>query len=123
MSRTAVYGADGTADPGGSTMKVAQHRAERPETRAARVERACHDGNTSLSTIVLCIDFLAERSNAVGEEAVKGARVAIRRISTVMTTLREPVEPEASAPTTSAVFRKTDPPSTEGKRPSEPSGP
>jgi hypothetical protein len=102
-------------------MKLAQHLADPRETRAARVERACHDVNTSLSTVVLCIEFLAERSDAAGEAAAKDARVAIRRISTVMATLRDTSEPEAPAPATSAVFRKTDPPRFEGKRPSEPS--
>lgn len=63
-----------TADsPEGSAMKLAQHRAGPGERLATRVDRACHDVNTSLSTIVLCIEFLAERSDAVREEAVKDA--------------------------------------------------
>ncbi len=101
-------------------MKLGQYRAKLRET-PHRVDRACHDINTSLSTVILCLDFLAERSDAIGEEALKDARVAIRRISTVLATLRDTSEPEVSAPTKSAVFRKTDPPRSEEKRPSEPS--
>jgi hypothetical protein len=102
-------------------MKLAQHRADPREVRATRVDRACHDVNSSLSTLVLCIEFLAERADAVGEEAIKDAHAAIRRISTVMATLRDTPEPEAPPPATSAVFRKTEPPRCEAKRPSEPS--
>src|SRR5580704_379557 len=52
----------------GSTMKLAQHYCvDPPQTRTARVDRACHDVNTSLSTVALCIEFLAERADAIGE--------------------------------------------------------
>jgi hypothetical protein len=97
-------------------MKLAQYRAEPGET-PNRVDRACHDINTSLSTVVLCIEFLAERSDTVGDEAVRDARIAIRHISTVMATLRDALDSDASVPRTSAVFRKTDPPGSEDVRP------
>jgi hypothetical protein len=102
-------------------MKVTQYHSDPHELTVERVARACHDVNTSLSTVVLCIEFLADRFDIVGDGAVQDARAAVRRISTVMATLRDSSEPEASAPTTSGVFRKTDPPRSEGKRPSEPS--
>jgi hypothetical protein len=72
----------------------------------------------------LCIEFLAERADAIGEEAVKDARVAIRRISTVMAILRDTPEAEAPAPparATSAACRKADAAQFEAKRPNEPS--
>jgi hypothetical protein len=102
-------------------MKLSQHHANPHELTPERVARASHDINTSLSTVVLCIDFLAEHSNTVGDEAVKDARLAIRRISTVMATLRGTLDPEDSTPTTLGVFRKTEPPGSASKRPSEPS--
>jgi hypothetical protein len=107
-------------------MKVTQHHADPHELTVERVARACHDVNTSLSTVVLCIEFLAERFDIVGDGAVQDARAAVRRISTVMATLRDISEPDAPAPAPSAVFRKTDPartdrPKFEAKRSSEPS--
>jgi hypothetical protein len=102
-------------------MKLVQDYADCREATLLRVARACHDINTSLSTVVLCIEFLAEHSDTLGSEAVKDARLAIRRISTVMATLRGTLDPEGSTPTTSGVFKKTKPPRSESERPSEPS--
>jgi|SRR5271166_1066212 len=101
-------------------MKVARHRPDPRETTAARIDRACHDVNTSLSTVILCIEFLAERSDAVGGEAALDARGAVRRISSVMAILRDDLKPEDSSQKTSAVFRRSDRPGPD-ERPSEPS--
>ena len=102
-------------------MQLAQHEADPQEEMTERFNDVCHRVNTSLSTVILCIDFLAERSDALGNGAVRDARAAVRSICAVMATLRDTLEPEASAPMTSAVFRKTDPRRSEGERPSEPS--
>jgi hypothetical protein len=42
---------------------------------------ACHDINSALAAVNLCIDFLAERTGDVGHAAVQDAHVAVRRIA------------------------------------------
>jgi|SRR5580658_7995893 hypothetical protein len=90
-------------------MNVAHRCADERDTTAERVGRACHDVNTALSTLILCIEFLAERSDAVGVEATHDARSAVRRISTIMETLRDDVAREDSSPKTSVVFSRPAP--------------
>ncbi len=96
------------------------NRRERGVDGVERVNNACHTVNTALSTIALCIDFLAEQSHIVGDEALGDARNAVRRISSVMATLRDDLEQKDSSRKTSAVFRHSDPPDSESARPGEP---
>jgi hypothetical protein len=97
-------------------MKLAPHDTGPRVGVVEQVSDACHDVNTALSTIALCIDFLAEQSQTVGHEAVQDARIAVRRVSVVMATLRDTLEPEESAAKTSAVFRRSDPPGPDNGR-------
>jgi hypothetical protein len=91
-------------------MRLARNHADPQEGTEERVGRACHDVNTALSTLILCIEFLAERSDTLALEAAQDARSAVRRISSVMATLRDDLELEDSSEKTSAVFRRSDPP-------------
>ena len=42
---------------------------------------ACHDINSALAAVNLCIDFLAERTGDLGHPAVQDAHVAVCRIA------------------------------------------
>jgi hypothetical protein len=97
-------------------MNLAQHDTDFRAGVVEQVSDTCHDVNTALSTIVLCIDFLAEQSQTVGHEAVQDARIAVRRVSVVMASLRDSLEPEESRAKTSAVFRRSDPPGADSGR-------
>jgi hypothetical protein len=101
-------------------MKVAHRCADERGTTSERVGRPCDDVNTALSTVILCIDFLAERADGVGGETTHDARSAVRRIATTIETLRDDEAREDSSPKTSAVLRRSDPPQSEGERLSEP---
>jgi len=68
------------------------------ESTVERVGRALHDVNNALSTVVLCIEFLAEQSNTVGSEAVVDAHGAVRRISALLAILRDASAVEVSDP-------------------------
>jgi hypothetical protein len=70
------------------------------ESTVERVNRALHDVHNALSTVVLCIEFLAEQSNTVGCEAVLDAHGAVRRILALLATLRDASAVEASDPET-----------------------
>jgi hypothetical protein len=70
------------------------------EAAVERVGRALHDVNNALSTVVLCIEFLAEQSNTVGSEAVVDAHGAVQRISALLATLRDASAVEVSDPET-----------------------
>jgi hypothetical protein len=62
-----------------------------------RVGRTCHDVNSALTAVTLCIEFLAEQSHTVGHEAVEDALASVRRISTLMSGLRDDLGPEDSS--------------------------
>jgi hypothetical protein len=49
---------------------------------------ACHDINSALAAVNLCVDFLAERTDDVGHAAVQDAHVAVRRIAEALAELR-----------------------------------
>ena len=55
----------------------------------ARIEGVCHDVNSALATVILCVEFLAERSAEGGDPAVEDARIAVRRIVGEMANLRK----------------------------------
>jgi hypothetical protein len=54
---------------------------ESPEQLEDHVAMACHDINSALAAVNLCIDFLAERTGDLGHAAVQDAHVAVRRIA------------------------------------------
>jgi hypothetical protein len=102
-------------------MKLAQSDTDSRLETVELVNDACHEVNSALSTIALCVDFVAEQSEAEADEAVKDVRSAVRRIALVMATLRDTLEPEDSKRKRSAVFGRSDPPLTDGARtPSQP---
>ena len=90
-------------------MQVAQHQAD-PQDETQRVDDARHSVNTALTTLALCIDFLAEQSGTRGREAVVDARDAVCRIAAEMDGLSGDAELGAPDGATSGVFRRSDPP-------------
>lgn len=90
-------------------MKSLQHQANPEVDIGERVNDACHEVNTALSTIALCVDFLAQESQRGGDEAVQDVREAVRKISIVMAGLRDDFKSADSSPKASAVFRRTNP--------------
>jgi hypothetical protein len=100
-------------------MQLVQYPADPREATAERVDDARHSVNTALTTIGLCIDFLAEHSSKAGRDAAEDARAAVRRISSVMVSLRGDLQSQvvrgelgtaAVDRSTSGVFRRSDPP-------------
>jgi hypothetical protein len=74
---------------------VAMHDDREPDTEGreprigAGIEGVCHDVNSALATVILCVEFLAERSADVDAPAVDDARTAVRRIVGEMANLRK----------------------------------
>src|SRR5579862_6835772 len=94
---------------GGSTVKSLQHRVDPQVEIGERVDDACHDVNSALSTIVLCVDFLAQDSQPRADEALQDVRAAVRKISIVMAGLRGDLSSADSSGKTSAVVRRSYP--------------
>jgi hypothetical protein len=55
----------------------------------AELSRACHDINSSLAAIVICLQYLAEQTSGEMHGAVVDALSAARCIETVSAQLRE----------------------------------
>jgi hypothetical protein len=90
-------------------VKSLQHQADSRVEMGERVNDACHDVNTALSTIALCVDFLAHESQPGRDEAVQDVREAVRKISIVMAGLRDDLNSADSSQKVSAVFRRGEP--------------
>lgn len=52
-------------------------------------EDVCHDVNSALAIIVLCVELLGERAGSEDKPAVADAQLAVRRIADDMANLRE----------------------------------
>jgi hypothetical protein len=104
MANAIAYEGFGVAQEAAPRAKVLRQVVSAPvldrEAAVERVGRALHDVNNALATVVLCIEFLAEQSNTVGSEAVVDAHGAVRRISELLTTLRDASAAEVCDPET-----------------------
>lgn len=94
MAREAIQNDDTAADDPTARRPIGRH-----------IEAICHDVNSPLATVVLCIDFMAERSDTGDAPALEDARIAVRRVATEMSTLRKLLELTGTDDTGLSIFK------------------
>ena len=94
MAREAIQKDDRAADDPTTRQPIGRH-----------IEAICHDVNSALATVVLCIDSMADCPNTGEAPAVEDARIAVRRIAGEMSTLRKLLELTRIDDTRSGVFK------------------
>ena len=89
----------------GRTNEAPTDGATPAPTNVETMDSICHDVNSALATIVLCVDFLASRAELNDTPAIADARRGIRVVAGEMNKLREIARAARVNANGSGVFR------------------